>query len=41
MAFDTTANIVTHIQREDGRKQIEVRWPTDEEWLVRMKGWSI
>ena len=41
MVFDAEAMIVTGIQREDGRKQIEVRWPTDEEWLERMKGWSI
>lgn len=41
MAFDTQAHVVTHIQREDGRKEIEVRWPTDEEWLERNKGWSL
>lgn len=41
MAFDIQANIATTIRRESGPQEIEVRWPTDEEWIERSKGWSI
>jgi hypothetical protein len=30
--FDTHANFIGNIRRPEGAQQVEVRWPTDEEW---------
>lgn len=41
MAFDTHANVAAPIRRPEGQRMVEVRWPTDEEWVERSKGWAI
>jgi len=39
--FDTTAGYQGTIRREDGPQTVKVRWPSDEEWAERSKGWRI
>ena len=41
MAFDTNTEIGIKIRRREGEQLAVVRWPTDEEWAERMKGWRI
>lgn len=39
--FNTASQIVTSIRRSDGEKPITMRWPTDEEWIQRQRGWFL
>ena len=41
MAFDTNQGFAVPIRREAGLTKVLVRWPTDEEWIERSKGWRI
>lgn len=39
--FNTADQIATSIRRADGEKPILLRWPTDEEWIERQRGWCL